>query len=172
MKLTVVNGTNRIDNKSIEIAKKVVEKGQSFELEASLVTLEHFDKLFRGDYIDFENATPEQKSDLESIKSADILMFVIPVYHQGIPSSLKNFFDSVSIKDMYSNNAIGMISANSRSREGARQAAQVLNGYMAFVKSDYAYIVPEIPMINPSEIDEERIGDFINKLLLYAKKHM
>jgi NAD(P)H-dependent FMN reductase len=164
MKLTIINGTNRIGNRSLHISKLVQETAELHEFETYLVTLESFDTLFRGEYLTFENANEAQLKDLRAINDAKYLVFVVPTYHHGIPSPLKNFLDLVDEPELFSRNVIGIISSNKSGRDGARQAAQVINGYLAYNKAQAAYIHPEIPIINYEEPDRERIERFLNTI--------
>ena len=80
MKFTLINGTNRVGNNSIKITKAVAEIVKDFGHDANIVTLDNFDQLFRGDYINFSNANEVQKIDLENMAWADILIFVVHVF--------------------------------------------------------------------------------------------
>lgn len=164
MKLTIINGTNRIGNKSLATSRLVQEIADSQGFETHLVTLDNFDSLFRGEYLTFENASKAQLGDLNAINDAKYLVFVVPTYHHGIPSPLKNFLDLVDEPELFSRNVIGIISSNKSGRDGARQTAQVINGYLAYNKAEAAYIHPEIPIINYEEPDKERIEKFLKTI--------
>jgi NAD(P)H-dependent FMN reductase len=161
MKITVINGTNRKGNRSMEVSRDVVKIGEEMGYEVGLVTLENWTELFRGDYVKLGDVKEGKKEDIEKMVEADVLIFVVPTYHTGIPSSLKNFFDSLSSKRAYDKKIIGLISSNSSNKDlGARQARQVINGIIAYKKVQ-SFIVPQISIINFDEIDPHRIEKFI-----------
>lgn len=164
MEITIVNGTNRIGNHSMNITNTLSEL---CDVRTNIVDLSSFTELFMGEYINMDNASKAQRVDLMSIKNADIIIFVVPVYHHGIPASLKNFFDIVELPELYDNAIIGFISANKKSVDGARQASQILSGCLSYFKNKQSYIVPTIPIIDPKQPDPERISDFLAELMDY-----
>ena len=170
MKITIINGTNRINNTSIQISKYIQNLVSERNIENYLVTLDNFDTLFRGEYITLNNANPAQKTDLENIISSRALIFVVPVYHKGIPSSLKNFIDIISIPELFDNTIISVVSNNRKSAEGAYQTIQILNSYMAFKKNNLSFIMPEINIIDPSNIDSDRLNNMISNIENLASK--
>lgn len=161
MQIAIVNGTNRIGNRSIEIAHTANKIIREMGYEVHLISLESFDRLFRGNYISLANATIEQRKDIRHLIAADMLLFIIPTYHSGIPSPLKNFLDSLKCNECYEQKIICVISSNDSNRDlGARQAIQVINGILAYNKL-LSFVVPVIPTINFDDIDYERIENFI-----------
>lgn len=170
MKITIINGTNRINNTSIVISKYIQKLITEKNIDNYIVTLDNFDTLFRGEYITLDNANIAQKIDLENIISANALIYVIPIYHKGIPSSLKNFIDIVSISELLENKIIALISSNRKSVEGAHQTVQILHEYMAFKKNYFSFILPEINIIDPFNIDSNRISNLISNIENLASK--
>lgn len=170
MMIAIINGTNRKENKTIKISKTLINICNQRHLETALVTLENFTDLFRGDYIDMENANTEQKDDLNNIAKANILIFVVPTYHHGIPSPLKNFLDIVGIKGLYANSTIGVLSSNKKGWDGARHTREVINGIVAYNKEPNVYIIPEVPVIYSEDQDISRMEAFVDSLLEYAEK--
>lgn len=161
MKITIVNGTNRVGNKSLDISKNVSNIASKMNHEANIITLNNFDTLFRGKYLDLKNASDKQRKDIRNLMIADVIIFVIPTYHSGIPSSLKNFLDVLKCIHCYEGKIIGVISSNNGNKDlGARQASQILHGILAFNKS-HSVIVPIIPVIDFENIDTQRIEDFV-----------
>ncbi len=170
MKITIVNGTNRIGNRSIEISRVIGQIAHDMGFTINLITLDSFDTLFRGDYIRLVNATLSQKQDIRSLITADIIIFVIPTYHAGIPSSFKNFLDILKCNECYDNKIIGIISSNNQNRDlGARQGFQTINGILAYSKL-HSFIVPIIPVINFDDVDKDRIKHFISYCSIFADK--
>lgn len=162
MNVTIVNGTNRIGNRSIEISQSITQIYREMKCKPKLVTLNNFTSLFRENYIDVKVATPAQKRDIHSLMTAQIIIFVIPTYHSGVPSALKNFLDTLKCGECYDQKVIGIISSNDSNRDlGARQAAQTINGILAYLKLR-SLVVPIIPIINFDNIDQERIKNFIH----------
>ena len=158
MKFTIINGTNRIDNKSIEVSK--VSQGIIKDLghASRLITLDNFDTLFRGEYINLENANGAQKVDLENMLWADILIFVVPTYHHGIPSALKNFLDIVNDASVFDGKKVGSIAVGKDSK-GVIQTQQVLSGIFSY-NENKSYILPKVAIISPSDIDTKRLQDY------------
>ena len=159
MKFTLINGTNRVGNNSINITKAVSGIVKDFGHDANIVTLDNFDQLFRGDYINFSNANEVQKIDLENMAWADILIFVVPTYHHGISGSLKNFFDIVNEVTAYDKKKIGFI-AIGKSVEAIRQTEQVLRGIFSFFKNK-SFILPKDCIVSPYEIEKEKLEEYI-----------
>lgn len=142
------------------LQKMLLEKN----IDNYLVTLENFDTLFRGEYITLENANPAQKIDLKNIIDANALIYVIPIYHKGIPSSLKNFIDIVNISELLENKIIALISSNRKSVEGAHQTVQILHEYMAFKRNKNSFIMPAINVIDPHNMDIDRLSNLISNM--------
>lgn len=162
MKLTIINGTNRKANRSMGISHAVGKIAREKSFDVNLITLNNFDTLFRGTYIRVENASSEQKRDMRNLITADIILFVIPTYHAGIPSSLKNFLDTLKCNECYEQKVIGVISSNSGNKDlGARQAVQVINGILAHEKL-ISSVIPIIPIVNYDDIDHTRIEKYIH----------
>lgn len=167
MKITVINGTNRKGNESMKISRATKDVLTKKSIDNYLVTLKNFDTLFHGDYLNLGNANPAQKRDLENIISADILIFIVPTYHSGIPSPLKNFFDIVKMKELYEGKVIGFIGTDEDL--GARQAVQVINGIMSYDKV-YSFVAPRITLLGFADIDMKRLEEHIDYLIAFVKK--
>lgn len=171
MKITVINGTNRIGNKTINVANAIVVEAFSLGHEARLIDLNNFTDLFRGKYLEnLEVATPGQKTDLENMAWADVLIFVVPTYHHSLPGSLKNFLDLFKYPPAFNQKIIGVVSSHRQlGVDGARAAVQAINGVLAFEKLT-SFVVPKILKINFDEIDRDQIGEFLLYLQSYLKK--
>lgn len=171
MNITIVNGTNRTGNKSIHVSQTVKKLVEQLGHRSSLITLDYFDKLFRGIYIDFRSANKKQKDDIRKLINADIILFVVPTYHSGIPSSLKNFLDILKCNECYDEKVIGIIAGSDHNQDlGARQTMQVLNGILSYQKAK-SLVIPSINITNFSEIDTTRLSDFIKYCVSFAKKY-
>lgn len=170
MKLTIINGTNRIGNKSINVSKAVVEETQKLRHETKLVDLNNFNDLFRGKYLEsLVEATPGQKEDLENMAWAEVLVFVVPTYHHSLPGSLKNFLDLFKYPPALDKKVVGVISSNRRlGVDGARAAIQAINGVFAY-ENLTSFIVPKILKINFEEIDHAQIIGFLSYLQNFLK---
>lgn len=164
MKIAIINGTNRIDNQSSQIAYAAKDQAVKAGYTADVINLDNFDELFRGDYITGETATMPQKVVIAKMTSADILLFIVPTYHSGLPSSLKNFFDSLRYKPVYENKVIGIIAGSTHNQDlGARQAAQTINGILSHNKV-YSFVVPRITILEFQSIDTPRLDEYLNYL--------
>ena len=169
MKITVVNGTNRLGNKTLPISQKVVELSGRLGLEASLVDLNNFTELFRGEYLTLKNALGPKREDLEKILASQLIIFIVPTYHHGLPGSLKNFLDLVKAPEIYEGKVIGFMASSNKNHDlGARQAREVVEGLFAYQKS-IAVIVPKIAILGFENIDEERILDHLNYCLIFFR---
>ncbi|PIR42569.1 hypothetical protein CO058_00670 [candidate division WWE3 bacterium CG_4_9_14_0_2_um_filter_35_11] len=159
MKFTLINGTNRLDNRSIEITKAAAEIVKDFGHDGNIVTLDNFDQLFRGDYINLSNASEVQKIDLENMAWADILIFVVPTYHHGIPSSLKNFLDIINDVSVFEGKKVGFVSV-SHGVYGIMQTKQIINGIFSY-NGNKSYILPKDCIVSPYEIEKEKLEEYI-----------
>lgn len=170
MKLTVINGTNRVGNKTLNISQAVMEEAQSLGHEARLVDLNNFGELFRGKYLEnLSEATPGQRMDLENMAWAKVLIFVVPTYHHSLPGSLKNFLDLFEYPPALDKKVVGVIASGRRlGVDGARAAVQALNGVFAYEKLT-SFVVPKILKINFEEIDHQQIAEFLTYLQNFLK---
>lgn len=170
MNITIINGTNRHGNQSMKISEATLQAISETGNSGQLVTLEHFDELFRGEKITLENATSVQKEDIQKMIDADILVYVVPTYHSGIPSPLKNFFDLLDINEIYERKTMALIAGSYSNQDlGARQTEQILNGIISF-NNLHSFVVPRITIINFADIDHKRITDFVEHTTGFLKK--
>ena len=161
MNITIITGTNREGNESQKVSSSTEKMALGRSHTVSKITLENFGALFRGTYMNLENASEEQKEDIQKMISADILIFVVPTYHRGIPSPLKNFLDTIKVPEAYERKIIGVIACTDDGDDhGAWHARDVINGILAHKKL-HSFVVPIIPMIDFTNIDEDRIERFI-----------
>lgn len=161
MKITVINGTNRIENKSLSIAESALAVAKKLGFETSLITLDNFDTLFRGRYIDVGSATQAQKRDIRNMMDADILLFVVPTYHSGIPSPLKNFLDALKCFDCFDGKVITLVAGSDHNQDlGARQTTQVLSGILSYNKAR-SFVTPRISIVDFNDIDNERLREHL-----------
>jgi NAD(P)H-dependent FMN reductase len=167
MKITIINGTNRVGNKTKNISKEASRIVSSFGYDFQIVTLDNFTQLFRGEYINLESANKAQKIDIQNMIDADVLLFVVPTYHRGIPSPLKNFLDTLDEDSAFDNKVIGIIASNKTQSFGADQAAQVINGILSFGKLN-SFIIPRINITDHDDIDSERLKEFIGYVVNFV----
>lgn len=161
MKITIINGTNRVENQTLKITMAALAMAHTLGLETSFITLDNFDTLFRGRYIDVGSATQGQKRDIRNMMDADILLFVVPTYHSGIPSPLKNFFDTLKCFDCFDGKVITLVAGSDHNQDlGARQAAQVINGILSYQKAQ-SFVLPRISIVDFDDIDDERLREHL-----------
>ncbi len=157
MRLVIINGSVQQDNGSRVNAKLIQHTAGT----AEIVSLEPFLEMFRGEYIYFSNASPEQREVMEKIAAADALIFVVPTYFKSLPGALKNFFDIVREKSLYEHKAIAFLASNHKNQDfGARHAMLIIQGILEFFETQ-AVFVPEIPISNPESPDQEAIKHVI-----------
>ncbi len=161
MKVTIINGTNRVGNQSLKITMAALAMANKLGLETSLITLDNFDTLFRGRYIDVGSATEAQKRDIGSMMNADILLFVVPTYHGGIPSPLKNFLDTLKCFNCFDGKVITLVAGSDHNQDlGARQTEQILNGILSYNKVR-SFVTPRITIVDFDDIDNERLREHL-----------
>lgn len=171
MNITVINGTNRKGNLSIQISREVKKSARKKKHGASLITLNNFTRLFDGEYITAENATTPQLKDIKSLLTGDIFVFVVPVYHNAMPAALKNFTEIIDEDGIWEHRVIGFISVNAHGHVfGAEHAQDAINGILSY-KQAHSFVAPRITTINQYEIDKKRIADYIDHLVQYTKFH-
>ncbi len=170
MKITIINGTNRHGNQSMKISEATLQAVSDAGHEGQIVTLENFDQLFRGEKITLENANEAQKSDIQKMIDGEIHLYVVPTYHSGIPSPLKNFFDLLDINEVYEKKTMALIAGSYSNQDlGARQTKQILNGIISF-NNLHSFVAPRITIINFADIDQKRIKDFVEHTTEFLKK--
>jgi len=168
MHITIVNGTTRKSSNSIQVTSLLNKQLEQSTNTCSIVTLENFKTIFTGEYINLENSTLEQKTDIENIINAKIVIFVIPTYHHGMPGSLKNFFDIIDYKstNLYNKKVIGLV-ANNLEVDAIRQSRTVLDGIISYYNFT-SIIPPKDCKIDPYNIDEKRLTEYVNYITTFA----
>ncbi|OGK17690.1 hypothetical protein A2866_05915 [Candidatus Roizmanbacteria bacterium RIFCSPHIGHO2_01_FULL_39_8] len=171
MNIAIINGTNRINNKTVLISKTVEILIKKLGHTTHLLTLDYFDSLFRGKYIDYASANKNQKKDIRKLIEAKLIFFVIPTYHSGIPSPLKNFLDILKCNECYDEKVIALIAGSDHNQDlGARQTMQVINGILSYQKAK-SFVIPRINIVNFNVSDATRLFDFIKYSVSFAKKY-
>ena len=169
MNITIVNGTNRENSQTLAVTKLIGNIIVELKHESKLVTLDNFKTLFTGEYMNLDNATQDQKSDLENIQNSKIVIFVIPTYHHGIPGSLKNFFDIIDYKktNLYEKKIIGLVATNT-GVDTIRQTRTILDEIITYYK--FTSIIPpkDVTIDLYTTIDEKRITEYLNYLVVFA----
>jgi len=168
MTITIINGTNRTGNKTINLSKKFVKIVEKKGLRTNLITLDNFKELFTEEYVNLLSGTPEQIKDLQMIHESNIVIFVVPTYHHGITSSLKNFFDIVNDKTIWNNKIFGLVSSNNGS-DAINQTRTILNGILSYNKA-FSFIAPKQVILNLHNIDENRASEYIDYLAEFTNK--
>lgn len=169
MKITIINGTNRIGNRTLEISQTVVVLAKRLGYEVELVDLDNFTELFRGEHVTFANSTPTQKQDIRHLISADILLFIVPTYHSGIPSALKNFLDALKCYECFDSKVISFVSSNSHNHDyGARQARDIVNGILSYQKS-HSFIMPRITTVDYTDIDTVQLTEHMQQGISFVQ---
>lgn len=162
MRLAIINGTNRPGNKTIIVSKKVEGLGKELGFETSIISLDSFSNLLGKEYLTLDNANKNQKEEITKMIEAEIIIFCVPIYHHGIPGSLKNYFDILDCDAAFSDKVFGLISVNNKMGDaGARQTAQVINGVLSF-KQLISTVVPQIWCVNPEKIDSAGIKQYLS----------
>lgn len=70
MKLTIINGTNRVGNQTQTLTDAVAHQARALGDEVFLVDLSNFGELFRGEYLTPSTATGAQRDDLQKMVEA------------------------------------------------------------------------------------------------------
>ena len=169
MNITIVNGTNRENCESIKVTNTLNTLITNLQHTCNIVTLQNFKTLFTGKYINFDNATLEQKTDLDNIINAKIVIFVIPTYHHSIPGSLKNFFDIIDYKNtnLYEKKVVGLIAANT-GVDAIRHARSIINEIFAYYKFT-SFIPPKDLTVDIyTTIDEKKLSEYVEYLVTFA----
>lgn len=169
MKITFINGTNRVGNKTLLLTKELAQLRLLESEDVSIVDMNNFDVLFRGEYISRENSNEHQLKDIQKIAEANLVVFVVPVYHHSIPTALKNFIDTVKDSEIYNNTTIAFVSNNKSSVEGAYQAEDAMKGIIAFDKL-HSQIVSRIEKLTVDGFDELRAEAFLDYCMQLAVK--
>ena len=100
MKIAVVNGSVRKGNRTQEIAdalESILVKKHAVHH----VSLSSFTKIYEEEYVSLKNCSEEQFAHLEAMKESDLIFFLVPIYHGGMPGVLKNFLDLLGVKSDY-----------------------------------------------------------------------
>jgi NAD(P)H-dependent FMN reductase len=169
MKLAIINGSARLDNTTMQVSTALRRVAESKGWEPDIAGIAAFDTVLRDEYITWRNASSAQRRELNIIRSAGYLLFVVPTYFKSMPGALKNFFDVVRIPELYDRKRIGVIASNHKNQDyGARHAEEVIKGITIFFDIA-AIIVPEILILNPMEIDGHEAQRWIDRLERYPE---
>lgn len=93
--ISIISGTNRLNNKSLEVAKAYLEICKELNAKAKILNLQTlpadfiFSNNYRNENADF-NAIME-----EYVAKADKFIFVVPEYNGSFPGLLKAFLDCI-----------------------------------------------------------------------------
>lgn len=93
--ISIVSGTNRLNNKSLEVAKVYLEICKELKVEAQILNLQTLptDFIFSSNYRN-ENADFNAIMD-EYVAKANKFIFVVPEYNGSFPGLLKAFIDCI-----------------------------------------------------------------------------
>ena len=169
MNITIVNGTNRENSKTLGVTNTLNNIAVKLNHQSKIVTLDNFKALFTGEYTNLDNSTLKQKTDIQNIINAKIVIFVIPTYHHGVPGSLKNFFDIIDYKstNLYEKKIVGLVAANT-GVDAIRQARTIINEIFAYY--NFTSIIPpkDLTIDLYTAIDEKRLAEYLNYLVTFA----
>ena len=98
--ITVISGTNRLNNTTIKIAEQVQQQLRQKKADAKLLNLEDLpnDFLLASRFTDPNQPLEFLKLQEEYVFPAEKFVFVVPEYNGSIPGILKLFLDSCDIK--------------------------------------------------------------------------
>lgn len=167
MNITIVNGTNRTNSESIKVTNAL--NTSITKDTCNIVTLQNFKTLFTGEYINLDNATLEQKIDLENIINAKIVIFVVPTYHHSLPGSLKNFFDIIDYKNtnLYDKKTIGLVAANF-GVDAIRHTRIIISEIISYYQ--FTSLIPTKDLhIDLNNVDEKRLTEYVQYLTTFAE---
>ncbi|MDQ6985544.1 MAG: NAD(P)H-dependent oxidoreductase [Candidatus Dojkabacteria bacterium] len=170
MKLTIINGSNRIQNRTLIISTSLAKIAKDQKLITNLITLENFTTLFRGDYLDVSNTNGDQKSDLIALDEADLVIFVVPIYHHSLTSAIKNFLDLVDV-NLYANKVFGYISSHESKDFGVREVKVNVDGIIPYRKH-ISISMPRIEIVDYNEPNLERIKSYLNYCISFTSKFL
>lgn len=176
--ITVINGTNRKNNKTDLFARKFYDLLSSNTAEEvhylALEEIPH-DWFFNNMYDKHQQAKSLGKLQDEHILAADKFLIVSPEYNGGMPGVLKLFIDAVSIRN-YSTNfkgkkaaLAGVASGRAGNLRGLDQLSDVLNHMGTVVLpnrlpiSSIKEVVDEQGKINPATLEamEKQVKELI-----------
>ena len=107
--ISVISGTNRLDNKSLHVARHVAEVYRGLGEEVSLLDLQALpaEALVSAGYKD----KPEQlvSGFIDKIMAADGLVVIVPEYNGSYPGILKYFIDLLPFPESFESRPVAFI---------------------------------------------------------------
>jgi NAD(P)H-dependent FMN reductase len=161
---TIISGTNRIDSRSISIAKLYQQLLSSRNIESKLINLSDF-KLN-----DFD--INSKSNDLKNLESEFLVpstkfIFVVPEYNGSFPGALKLWIDCSDVKNVFWNKKaalVGISDGRNGNLLGLNHFTAVLN-YLKVNVHHYKVTIPQVgKLLNENyQLQDENILATIQK---------
>jgi chromate reductase, NAD(P)H dehydrogenase (quinone) len=151
--ITVINGTNRLDNNSLIVSKTMLSIFEKLDVKTNFVNLQD---VYKHDFIKEvygDNPLPFAEYLSEHIYASDKLVFVIPEYNGSFPGVLKTFID-YSIPKKYIGKKCGLIGVSS-GRAGNLRGLEHFMGVLHYLRAEVMAYKPKVSEINLA-IDENK----------------
>lgn len=140
--ITIISGTNRLENKSLRVAQAYVQICEELDTESQILDLQTIPK----DFI-FSASYGNQNVDFESIvdkfiSNSERFIFVVPEYNGSFPGMLKGFIDCVT-PELWHNKKAAMIGL-SAGKAGNLRGLDHLTGVMHYLQVEVLSKKPKL----------------------------
>lgn len=162
--ITVINATNRRDNKTQIISRYYVNQLESKGIETKYFSLELIPASIIDDHY---GNTPKELIRLieEFIEPADKFVIVSPEYNGSFPGVLKLFLDSVHPDFFKYKKAalVGVASGRAGNLRGLDHLTSILNHLQVEVMAQKSYVSSLLKLINEDNVTDEETKQIIKK---------
>jgi NAD(P)H-dependent FMN reductase len=150
--ITIISGTNRLENKSLRVAQAYSKICEELNCEAQILDLQTIPK----DFI-FSASYGSQNADFDAIvenyiASCDKFIFVVPEYNGSFPGMLKGFIDCVK-PELWHDKKAAMIGLSS-GKAGNLRGLDHLTGVMHYLQVEVLSKKPKLSAFH-TLIDEK-----------------
>jgi NAD(P)H-dependent FMN reductase len=155
--ITIISGTNRLENKSLRVAKAYTKICEELGCKAQILDLQSVphDFIFSASYgnqnADFENIVSE------FIAPCEKFIFVVPEYNGSFPGMLKGFIDCVA-PELWHNKKAAMIGL-SAGKAGNLRGLDHLTGVMHYLQVEVLSKKPKLSTFHTLIDDEGNLAD-------------
>lgn len=163
--ITVINATNRPDNRTQLFSKLYYSLLQEKGIKSQYLTLEDLNDINITNYLDLKNNEKLQQIYSNFIEKADKLVFVTPEYNGSYTGILKLFIDASNMS-LYENKKIALV-GTSTGRAGNVRGMDHLTNIFNYLQAHVLHFKVPISSVNQfiqnEKVTDTEIKDLFNK---------
>lgn len=166
MRITVLNGTNRMKNQCGKVTQKTFDICKAKGHDVSLVDLKDFTIINNEEYILFtESSNRTHKKHFRDIINSEILLIIIPKYFLMLPRALKNFIELTKVFNLFEYKIIGLIESATDADSSLQPTDQLTK--LAGIMEINSIVLNKKVIINHERIEENKIKEFVKYSVIF-----